>query len=443
MENKLAKVSVVYITLLFLTVNSFMLLKATSFWLITLLIPIYFFIFLFAGIRIPKTKNFRLLVCFHGAAGLSIFFFTSIFSIIYHIILAFCTIPDNYWDFIISFIISYSLLTMLFFNSVVCIYATSVQLGIHLRVLGIIFGFVPIVNLYVLYYILKTVFKEVEFETAKEEINEKRRHLKLCATKYPILLVHGVFFRDQKHLNYWGRIPNELFINGARIFYGNHQSALSVADSAAELTARIKEICQSYGCEKVNIIAHSKGGLDCRYAIEHLGAGEHIASLTTVSTPHRGCEYADYLLTKLPEKVKNRIAKTYNTTLKKLGDENPDLIAAVSDLTASFCTEFDKNTPTPGYIFTQSVGSLIPKNATIKSPLSFTAFFIKKSDSINDGLVGENSFRWGERYTLITSRKHYGVSHCDMTDLYKKNIDGFDVREFYVELVNDLKERGF
>ena len=148
-------------------------------------------------------------------------------------------------------------------------------------------------------------------------------------------------------------------------------------------------------------------------------------------------------VTKLPEKVKNRIAKTYNTTLKKLGDENPDLIAAVSDLTASFCTEFDKNTPTPDYIFTQSVGSLIPKNATIKSPLSFTAFFIKKSDSINDGLVGENSFRWGERYTLITSRKHYGVSHCDMTDLYKKNIDGFDVREFYVQLVNDLKERGF
>ena len=28
--------------------------------------------------------------------------------------------------------------------------------------------------------------------------------------KYPILLVHGMGFRDHKILNYWGRIPKEL-----------------------------------------------------------------------------------------------------------------------------------------------------------------------------------------------------------------------------------------
>ncbi len=442
MQKQLVKLNAIYVVLLFLTVNSFMLIKATSPWLIAGFLPIYLFIFTFAGISIPKTKNLRLLACFHGAACLSIFLYTAIFSVIYQLILGHFTFKTNHFDFVLSLAVCYSLMTVFFFNAVICVYATSVQLGIRLRVLGVILGFVPLINLIVLYYILQTIYNEVEFETAKEEINKNRRNLKLCETKYPILLVHGVFFRDQKHLNYWGRIPNELFMNGARIFYGNHQSALAVKDSAAEITARIKEICQSYGCEKLNVIAHSKGGLDCRYAIEHLGAGEFIASLTTVSTPHRGCEYADYLLTKLPKRFKNRVAKTYNTTLKKLGDQNPDFIAAVSDLTASYCTEFDKNTPTPDYIYTQSVGSLIPKNAIIKSPLSFTAFFIKKADGLNDGLVGESSFKWGEKYTLITSRRRYGVSHCDMTDLYKNNIDGFDVREFYVNLVNDLKERG-
>ena len=30
-----------------------------------------------------------------------------------------------------------------------------------------------------------------------------------------------------------------------------------------------------------------------------------------------------------------------------------------------------------------------------------------------------------------------------MIDLNRENIPGFDVREFYVKLVHDLKERGF
>jgi triacylglycerol lipase len=30
-----------------------------------------------------------------------------------------------------------------------------------------------------------------------------------------------------------------------------------------------------------------------------------------------------------------------------------------------------------------------------------------------------------------------------MIDLNRQNFEGFDVREFYVELVKDLKDRGF
>ena len=39
---------------------------------------------------------------------------------------------------------------------------------------------------------------------------------------------------------------------------------------------------------KVNIIAHSLGGLDARQMLTHLGMGSRVASLTTVGTPHRG-----------------------------------------------------------------------------------------------------------------------------------------------------------
>ncbi len=442
MQQKLAKVSVLYVLLLSLAVNSFMLIKYVTPWLIIPLLLIYTFIFIFAGFSIPKTKMLRWRICFHGAAVLSIFTYTAIISIIYHIVLAFFTIPDHYWNLIYSLLICYTFMTAFLLNGVFCIYATSYQLGVKLRVLGIVLSVVPLVNLFILYYILKTIFKEVEFETTKEEINRNRRHLKLCGTKYPILLVHGVCFRDQKHMNYWGRIPNELFINGARIFYGNQQSAIAIKDSAEELIARVKYICEDYGCEKLNIIAHSKGGLDCRYAIENLGMGQYVASLTTISTPHKGCEYADYLLTKIPLRTKNFIAGHYNNALRKLGDHKPDFLAAMQDLTASACAEFNEKHPTPDYFFTQSIGSLLPKNARFGDPFDVITRFIRKSDGTNDGLVGEDSFPWGEKFTLISSRKNYGVSHCDITDLFKKNIDGFDVREFYVDLVHDLKKRG-
>ena len=87
-------------------------------------------------------------------------------------------------------------------------------------------------------------------------------------------MVHGVFFRDFEHLNYWGRIPEELKRNGATIYYGNHNSASAVRDSARELAVRVHQIIKETGCEKLNIIAHSKGGLDSRAMIAEYTAGE-------------------------------------------------------------------------------------------------------------------------------------------------------------------------
>ena len=56
---------------------------------------------------------------------------------------------------------------------------------------------------------------------------------KCCATRYPVLLVHGAFFRDVHWLSYWGRIPAALEQNGAAVYFGNQQSAESVEASAA------------------------------------------------------------------------------------------------------------------------------------------------------------------------------------------------------------------
>ena len=75
-------------------------------------------------------------------------------------------------------------------------------------------------------------------------------------------------------------------------------------------------------------------------------------------------------------------------------------------------------------------------------PLNLSYRYVKNFDGENDGLVGEPSFAWGEKYTLIRSEGARGVSHGDVIDLNRENICDFDVRAFYTELVSDLRRRG-
>jgi triacylglycerol lipase len=68
---------------------------------------------------------------------------------------------------------------------------------------------------------------------------------------------------------------------------------------------------------------------------------------------------------------------------------------------------------------------------------------VKYFDGRNDGLVGEKSFPWGSDFKMLEPHGKRGISHGDMIDLNRENIKDFDVREFYVNLVNDLRVKGF
>lgn len=381
-------------------------------------------------------------ICNHGTKCLKIFSLSVMVSVVYHIVILFFLSPIQWGQWIFSAVICVCVEFILFLNGIISVYSTSLQLGIKLRLLGIVFGLIPVAHLFMLGKIIHITSEEVRFETEKYRINRARHEQQLCNTKYPILLVHGVFFRDFKYLNYWGRIPNELTENGAQIYYGEHQSAASVEASAAELAERIKKIIRETGCEKVNIIAHSKGGIDCRYAISHTDIAQYVASLTTVNTPHRGCKFADYLLNKVPMSAQQKLANTYNTALRKFGDKNPDFIAAVRDLTSERCMTLDQTTPVSEGIVCNSIGSKLNHATNGKFPLNFSYYLVKYFDGPNDGLVGEQSFRWGETYTFLTVQGKRGISHGDMIDLNRENIPGFDVREFYVKLVYNLKRQG-
>lgn len=334
-------------------------------------------------------------------------------------------------------------LCVIFWNGMIRVYLTSVQLGIKHRVLAALCGWIPLVNVWYLVKIIRICRDEVEFETQKWELDAVRAESEVCKTKYPLLMVHGVFFRDFRYLNYWGRIPKELIRNGATVYYGQQQSAAAVEDSGKELAERIRQIVEETGCEKVNIIAHSKGGLDSRAAIAHCGMAPYVATLTTINTPHRGCIFAEYLLGKVPQAARLKIAAAYNAAMKKVGDPNPDFLAAVTDLTESACLARNEVTPDASGVVYESVMSYCKKAQHGKFPLNMTYPIVKHFDGLNDGLVSVESAKWGERFTLLEPEGKRGISHGDVVDLNRENIRGFDVREFYVKLVADLKRRGY
>ena len=332
---------------------------------------------------------------------------------------------------------------LIFWGGIIIVYTTSRQLGFKTRLLGIMLGMVPLANLTMLILILRITGKEAKTELTRCKLNRLRSSEQVCQTKYPLLLVHGVFFRDFKHFNYWGRIPEELMKNGATIYYGEHQSAASVDDSARELEQRILRIIRENGYEKLNVIAHSKGGLDMRTALAKTSVAPYIASLTTVNTPHRGCEFADYLLNKIPEAQQQAVANTYNSAAAKLGDPNPDFMAAVTDLTSAACSRRNETVRDVPGVYYQSIGSVLAKPSAGRFPLNMTYHLVNLFDGKNDGLVGEKSFPWGSDFKMLAASGKRGISHGDVIDLNRENFDGFDVREYYVQLVSDLRQKGF
>ena len=103
---------------------------------------------------------------------------------------------------IISLVMAAAVLALVFWDGIIRIYLTSIQLGIRWRVLGIVAGWIFPVNLFVLTRMVAVVADEEEQERERLELDQVRASSQICHTRYPLLLVHWIFFRDFKKVNY-------------------------------------------------------------------------------------------------------------------------------------------------------------------------------------------------------------------------------------------------
>ncbi len=410
-----------------------------------LLYPLYFFL--------PyekKAASLRLTLLSRGIVQLRHWGICQVVELLLYLLLMLCR-PFPSWymggfgEMALNWLVFAVLQGIVFLAAMISIGTYSKQVKWYWYLLILLFWWFPLVGFVLFIRIFRTAKRELQVENARLELDSVRKENEICATKYPVLLVHGIFFRDWQFFNYWGRIPAALQKNGAAVYYGHQQSAQSIADSAKELQQQILGILEETGAEKLNIIAHSKGGLDIRYAMTHLGLAPYVASLTTINTPHHGCAWVEALMGRVPDAWVQWVAGRYNTIFQKLGDAHPDFLAGVQDLTESRCMAVMQDcTPDPA-IPHHCVMSQMCSLWAAPFPLwlGYACIGLHRFATPNDGLVPVETAQLDDvPFTLLPKTKRRGISHGDMIDLFRENIKDFDVREFYVQLVADLKAKG-
>lgn len=261
-----------------------------------------------------------------------------------------------------------------------------------------------------------------------------------CATRWPLLLVHGCHCRDDGPAGprgAWGDIPTQLARRGARVYFSGHDAWGSVEDNAATIVRALRRVVEAEGCEKVNLIAHSKGGLDCRYLLSHLRMAPRVASLSTVATPHHGLRMMD-LLCRLPDPLYRTVAAGVDAYARHLGDRSPDFHAVSRRFTTEGCAALNRMLPDADGVLYQSFSCACgwpPRDLVFAAP----HLLLGLCDGANDGLVPVGSTRWGSSHRHL----RHSLSHAEVIDLRGGRAARARAVGFYLALTADLKRRGF
>jgi triacylglycerol lipase len=241
--------------------------------------------------------------------------------------------------------------------------------------------------------------------------------------RHPIVLAHGFMGFDAIAL---GGLRQEYFRGvRARLELDGHSVEVVRVSPIAGIRRRAEQLAEQIAAidaERVNIIAHSMGGLDARYAISKLGLGGRVATLTTIGTPHQGTPLANGAAALdafgLPRRFMAKLGADlegfYDLSTDRMRTFNATVLDAPEVSYASYC-------------------GWLPRGGSVHQLLLPTFTLLHRLVGNNDGIVPASSQQWGHVLGDVAADHWAQIGWSN----------GFDVERFYAELVLALARRGF
>jgi triacylglycerol lipase len=284
---------------------------------------------------------------------------------------------------------------------------------------------------------------------------------------YPFVLAHGFFgfekFAGKDFATYFYNVKAHLAQQGEEVDTPSVDPFNDSDYRGHQLIARIEAFLAKTGASKVNLIAHSQGGLDAR-VVAH-DRPDLVASVVTIATPHQGTPVADVALKLLADpsaqKVIDDLAQLLGGPLYDQVGNQTSLVKPLYLFSTPGITAFNAKYPdAPGVFYASIAGRSVyhPSDNDCAGDLSlqFITQWNKKLDPVdpllgatslllgagaNDGLVRDVDAHWGEFWGCIPA------DHLDEIGQLFGDGAGFgndwDHLKFYSLLVQYIRQRGY
>ncbi len=296
-------------------------------------------------------------------------------------------------------------------------------------------------------------------------------------TRYPIILAHGF---NTSTTNFWrfNDVDVALIEDGHDVVLGSVPPFDTPQVRAEFLARQVDELLERSDADKVNMVCFSMGGIDCRYLVSEdgLGYGDRIASVTTISSPHRGTHVADVAVGLLPDEddaeAIDALATLFGRTFSEVADDS-HIVAGLESMSERGMVEFNANIGDHPDVMYQSWAG-VSSVAGLPNPrrnaetdactdengqlllmrhegtvdrmdalLVGAAGFVAHGTQLrpNDGVATVESSKWGR------FRGCYPGDHLDaagqINDGGPDPRTGFDYLRFYRNLAFDLAAQGY
>lgn len=272
-------------------------------------------------------------------------------------------------------------------------------------------------------------------------------------TRHPVLLMHGLGGAGSfDGVDYYYGVRDALEADG---YVVRNPSVEPFADSArrAEQWAAVVDGLLADGLgRKVNLVAHSQGGLDARYLAAELGYGDRVASIVTIGTPHHGTPVADVLSGAVEAgwadaSLVDAGAAAF-VELYGLDGDDASLTESLAALTTATLASFNAGVPdVPGVYYASwsgvTCGALdgdcrdAHGDEVVDPMLASLHLILWLDDLDSDGLVPVESAKWGDWRGTIDADHADEIGQFEDTDN-----PAFDHLAFYRAEVARLAEMG-